>query len=262
MPSPFPGMDPYLEMHWGDVHARLIIYASDFLNARLPRDLRARVEERVYLEIPDARLGYRQPDVRVIEEGWRGAREGEATAVLDVAEPLVYRLVKDPITETYLQIIDVKARGRVVTGIEVLSPANKIPGKGRDEYLRKQREYWAANVHAVEIDLIREGERVGRIGDDALPPDARTAYQAAVTRMSLYPDYEVYPIRLRGRLPTIRIPLREGDKDVPLDLQALVDQAYHNAGYDAIDYKGECIPPLTGEDAAWADALLREKGLR
>lgn len=262
MPSPFPGMDPYLEMHWGDVHARLIIYASDQLNARLPRDLRARAEERVYLEIPDARFGHRQPDVRVIEEGWRDSGAREATAVLELAEPLIYHLANEPITEVYLQIIDVKARGRVVTGIEVLSPSNKVPGKGRDEYLKKQQEYWAANVHSVEIDLVREGGRAGRMTDEELPPAARTAYQAAVTRMSAYPLYEVYPLRLRERLPAIRIPLREGDDDVTLDLQALVDQAYRNAGYDATDYTGECSPPLNRDDAAWADALLREKKLR
>jgi hypothetical protein len=220
------------------------------------------VEERVYLEIPDARLGHRQPDVRVIEEGWRHSGVPRATAVLDVAEPLIYHLANDPITEVYLQIIDVKARGRVVTGIEVLSPGNKVPGKGRDDYLKKQQEYWQANVHSVEIDLIREAGRVGRMGDDELPPAARTAYQATVTRMATYPLYEVYPIGLRARLPAIRIPLREGDADVGQDLQALVDQAYRNGGYDATDYTSDCIPPLRGDDAARADALLREKGLR
>ncbi len=261
MPSPFPGMDPYLETHWGDVHARLIIYASDQLNAKLPRDLRARAEERVYLEAADTRLGHRQPDVRVIEEGWQDSGARETTAVLTIAEPLVFHLANDPITEVYLQIIDVKARGRVITGIEILSPANKVPGKGRDEYLKKQQEYWEANVHSVEIDLVREGGRAGRMSDDELPPSARSTYQATVTRMLAYPRYEVYPLRLRERLPAIRIPLRVGDNDVALDLQALVDQAYRNGGYDATDYTGECIPPLKGEDAAWADALLGEKRL-
>jgi Protein of unknown function (DUF4058) len=262
MTSPFPGMDPYLEMHWGDVHARLIVYASDFLNARLPGDLRARAEERVYLEMPDVRVGHRQPDVSVVEEGWRDSGALEATAVLELADPLVYHLANDPITEVYLHIIDSKAGGRVVTGIEIVSPSNKLPGKGRDEYMKKQQEYWDANVHSVEIDLVREGGRVARMTDANLPPAARTAYQASVTRMSAYPRYEVYPIGLRHRLPAIRIPLRPGDADVALDIQAIVDQAYRNARYDATDYSGECIPPLKGEDAVWADALLREKGLR
>src|SRR5262245_20777235 len=66
MPSTFPGMDPYLEAHWGDVHASAIIYARDQLNRVLPKDLRARAEERVVvagLERPRPVF----PDVRVVE---------------------------------------------------------------------------------------------------------------------------------------------------------------------------------------------------
>ena len=64
MPSPFPGMDPYLEQFWRDIHARCTIYAADQLQARLPADLRARVEERVFVEpaFGVARSVY--PDIR------------------------------------------------------------------------------------------------------------------------------------------------------------------------------------------------------
>src|SRR5256885_6518067 len=48
--SPFPGMDPYLEARWGDVHQSLITYARDALQPNLPPDLRARVEERVFVQ--------------------------------------------------------------------------------------------------------------------------------------------------------------------------------------------------------------------
>src|SRR5438552_10521608 len=68
MPSPFPGMDPYLEAHWRDIHAGLVIYTRDALQGALPGALRARVEERVLLETP---LGISEhplyPDVRVVE---------------------------------------------------------------------------------------------------------------------------------------------------------------------------------------------------
>jgi hypothetical protein len=50
MNSPFPGMDPYLEQYWREVHVRLIAYAGDSLQERLPAGLRARIEERVFLE--------------------------------------------------------------------------------------------------------------------------------------------------------------------------------------------------------------------
>ena len=58
------------------------------------------------------------------------------------------------------------------------------------------------------------------------------------------------------------MPLRKGDADAPLDLQALVDQAYRNGRYDTLDYKADPDPPLRPDDAAWADELLRAKKLR
>ncbi len=67
---------------------------------------------------------------------------------------------------------------------------------------------------------------------------------------------------MRERLPAIAIPLRRDDRDVPLDLQALLDQCYEAAAYDDIDYREEPDPPLKPDDARWADELLREQGLR
>ena len=67
---------------------------------------------------------------------------------------------------------------------------------------------------------------------------------------------------LRERLPSIRIPLREKDLDVRLDLQVLIDQAYRNGRYHSINYQVAPEPPLEGADAAWADALLRQAGKR
>jgi Protein of unknown function (DUF4058) len=60
----------------------------------------------------------------------------------------------------------------------------------------------------------------------------------------------------------IAVPLRPADGDVPIDLQAIVEQCYKNGGYLGIDYHGESDPPLSPEHAAWADALLRERGKR
>ena len=50
MKSPFPGMDPYLERHWLDVHGSLNLYIRDELQPQLPADLAARMEESVYVE--------------------------------------------------------------------------------------------------------------------------------------------------------------------------------------------------------------------
>ncbi|MBI1913764.1 MAG: DUF4058 family protein [Planctomycetes bacterium] len=139
MPSPFPGMDPYLESHWRDVHASLIIYIRDALQDALPAELRARVEERVVLEGPEG-LGHPLfPDLRVIES--RPQRQGGAIAVVKLAasEAILVDAVREPLTEGYIEIIDASSGNRVVTIIEVLSPANKLPGDGRQEYQRSVR---------------------------------------------------------------------------------------------------------------------------
>jgi hypothetical protein len=63
--------------------------------------------------------------------------------------------------------------------------------------------------------------------------------------------------------PVVSQEVRETDQDVPLDLQALVEQCYQNGGYDAdIDYGVALDPPLDAEDAAWGGGLLAGCGLR
>src|SRR5450755_2291298 len=79
--SPFPGMDPYLESHWGDVHHRLVLYSCDQLQSKLPRDLRSRVEERVVIEPPEAAHREVVPDFRVVERpNWSSGGGGTAVA--------------------------------------------------------------------------------------------------------------------------------------------------------------------------------------
>ncbi len=264
MPSPFPGMDPYLEETWGDVHTRMVLYSCDQLQGLLPRDLRARVNERVFVDAPklDERNIY--PDVRVVERG-RG-RTGVATppAGVALAEPLILRLPEEPITETFIEIIDIGSGRRVVTSIEVLSPANKRPGEGRKLYMRKQRELIDGEVSQVEIDLLRVGEWTVSVGMYQVPDSHRDTPYRVVVRRGWKPfEAQLYAVTLRERLPNIAVPLRETDADVPLDLQAVLDRSYDYGGYqDDIDYAAEPDPRLGDDDAAWADALLREKGLR
>ncbi|MEZ0263411.1 MAG: DUF4058 family protein [Phycisphaerae bacterium] len=260
--SPFPGMDPWLEQHWGDIHASLITYARDALNRHLPPGLRARMEERVYLESHEERVRHAVPDVRVVEfsrshlagKAVRGAAPGIA-----VAEPLVVEIQNDPITETFVQIIDARSGNRVVTVIEILSPSNKRPGTGQDLYLAKQEEVVASGASLVEVDLLRDGRRVLACSPVHVPPSHRTPYQVCVKRGWRKFEYEVYRVPLREPLPGIRIPLRQGDEDAVLALQDLLEQAYANGGYDTIDYAVDPIPPLPADDKAWATEILRSR---
>jgi hypothetical protein len=256
-------MDPYLEQFWGDVHARLIIYACDQLQSMLPRDLRARVQERVFVDSPQQGERDVYPDVRVVERGRGPAVTATLPAGVAVAQPLILQLADEPVTETFIEIIDIGSGRRVVTVLEVLSAANKRPGAGQDLYLKKQGELIGGKVSLVEIDLLRAGQSVLSVEPRRIPRSHRTPYRVVVRRGWLPLQAEVYAVPLRERLPALRVPLREIDADVPLDLQALLDRCYDNGGYqDDRDYEAEPEPALGAEDAAWADALLRERGHR
>jgi len=213
------------------------------------------------------------PDVGVVERP--APSPGTATAVAEPAtsaepangagapaEPLLIHLDIEPVTEGYVEIVDVKSGHRVVTAIEVLSPTNKRLSEGQRLYLQKREDQQSAGVKTVEIDLLRGGKRLLMIRSDQIPPSHRTAYQVCVWRGSRPNRVEVYRVPLRERLPVFVIPLRPTDRDVPLDLQAIFEQSYRNGGYDDIDYRGEPDPPLFAEDAAWSDALLRDQRKR
>jgi hypothetical protein len=264
MASPFPGMDPYLETHWRDIHARLIIYACDALQGVLPSSLRARVEESVLLETATGPGDHPLfPDVRVVEYSSKRGLETRPDAGAAVAEPLLVDIEADPATETFLEIIDRESGNRVVTVIEILSPSNKSPGLNREQYLRKQREVCASDANLVEIDLNRFGTHTLAFPLQHLKPQGRTPYMVCVRRAVRPGKAEVYPMPLWERLPVVKIPLRPSDADVLLDLQTLVEQCYRNGAYEGtLNYAVDPDPPLFGADKVWANEWLCEKGLR
>lgn len=264
MPSPFPGMDPYLEdpRRWPDVHHRIISVASEILGALLRPKYLVRIEERVYISdetdpgrsaiIPDILIGVRPGRE---ETPWDPA--GDIT--VDVAEPIVATtLFEEDIREARLEIIDREQRG-LVTVIEVVSPSNKVAGsQGRLSFDRKRREVMNSPSHWVEIDLLRDGLSIP-IRTMIQPCE----YMVHVSRQELRPKGLLWPVRLSQRLPKVTIPLHNDDPDVPLDLQAVLDAVYDRANYDLeIDYQTNPIPPLSHKWAEWSQRLLEEKGLR
>jgi hypothetical protein len=256
-------MDPYLEQYWGDVHHRLITYACDQLQDLLPGDLRARVEERVFVEAPKGQERTMYPDIRVVERG-RPQKRGPAMATgVALAEPLRIRLPDEPVTQGYIEIIDLATGRPVITVIEVLSLSNKVPGPGRELYEKKQQECRTGGVNLVEIDLLRNGPWVLSVPSYLVPASHRTTYRVCVCRPRAGALGEIYRVPLYERLPVIQVPLRPSDADVPLDLQILIDQCYRNGGYDEdIDYQTAPDPPFSPADGSWADSLLRKQGKR
>lgn len=230
--SPFPGMDPWIESRWGGVHHSLITDVQAQLNRRLPSDLVARVDERVFV----GHLG--------------------GTAVLD--EPVVIRFADEPVTEGFVEIVDAADQSLVITSIEVLSPTNKSHPQGRREYLAKRDEYHRGNVSTVEIDLLRRGEHILAVPSGYLLPPFDTPYRVCVRRAWRLDAHEAeyYPIPLRSRLPRVRIPLRESDTDVGLDLQVALEAGYVRNRLDLTDYTKSPDPPLDPADAAWAQERI------
>ena len=262
----FPGMDPYLEakLIWPGFHSRFVVYIADALQAALPPRYIAAVEDRVFLEEPPRAL---IPDVWVREQSsrWSG---GGGTAVLEpqvktetlgADDPLLIELTDREMHESYIEILDRQSGQRVVTVIEVLSPANKTPGPGRDAYLAKQEEVWKSATHLVEIDLLRGGEHTVLIPEGEVRDRRDYDYLVSVNRATnIRRLYETYPRSLRERLPRIGIPLAEGDRDVVLDVQAVVAQTYDAGSYQArLHYDQPCVPPLRESDQPWANDLIR-----
>jgi hypothetical protein len=250
-------MDPYLEMHWSDVHQRMCTYASDQLQQQLGGDLVARLGERLVIEsLTDPHRSI-YPDVRVVEFGLGDVELSAAAGGAAVAEPMVVEVESETEPQAFIEVIEPDS-GHLITVVEIISPSNKF-GDGRRQYERKQQELNAAQVSLVEIDLIRTGPRIFLLPEVQMPPKARTTYGVCVFRGWRPRKFEVYPIRLQDRLPTIRIPLRQTDPDIVLDLQYLIEQSYHNGGYGRTNYQNPCTPALQGEDAAWAGELLAKR---
>ncbi len=255
MKSPFPGMDPYLEPHWRDVHTRLIVYICDELQGQLTGRLRARVEERLVVEDDEDEVHAISPDARVFESARDGRPGGVLAAPRAGSNRLVIPIPDEAETERFVEVIDRGTGDRLVTVIELLSPSNKVGRAARNAYARKRAEVRAAGVNLVEIDLTRAGRR--HLSVFPIPRTHRTTYQACVTRMtSPRPQFEVYAMPLRDPLPTIDVPLRAKDPDANVDLQLLLAKSYSNGAYDDIDYTRPPIPPLSPADAAWAAELL------
>jgi len=263
MPSPFPGMDPYLEspVIWPDVHHELISEIRAALSPRLRPGYVARVELRVYIsDDDDPGRAALVPDVRVETSPRRtGARKSKSEPALTGTEPLIVPTPTDEeIEEAFLKIIHVESEA-LVTLIEVLSPTNKIRGsRGRASFMAKRHEIMNTQVHWVEIDLLRAG--VPSVTDPPLRP---SDYRILVSRADQRTRTRYWPVGVRQPLPVIGIPLRGKDPEVQLDLGAVFRSVYDRAAYDAsVDYRKAPQPPLQADDAKWARDLVRGRGAK
>jgi len=265
MPSPFPGMDPYLEGElWQEFHETLAGSIRALLMPLLTPTYVALLAKRYVLDRPALGVFDVPPravysDVHVVP-----VRDAALVAVVEATRDApgitapsaeLPNYVEAP--QLSIEIRDV-ARRRLIDVIEIISPANKY-GDGAREYLERRRELLRANVHLLEIDLVRQGARIPLAG-----ATSTAAYYVYLSRMQRRPFTQLWAMALSDTLPTVPVPLLPPDPDVPLDLQAAVDACFALVGYERlIDYTPTPPPPvMPAEDVAWVDATLRAVGLR
>ncbi|MDP6112029.1 MAG: DUF4058 family protein [Planctomycetota bacterium] len=254
MPSPFPGMDPYLEHPsiWPDLHLELIRASRAILAPAVAPNYYVAVEERAYLVAADAERFVGRPDVAVVDIAEFAG--GTGTAVLDT--PVTVTLPEpEEVTERFLEVRDTESH-KVVTVIEILSPTNKTHPEGREKYLMKRNQVIGSMTSLVEIDLLRAGDPM------PMNPAPGSHYRCMVSRSWERYEAKLYSFNVQDRIPRIPIPLRKTEKEPMLDPGELLAQIYDQVRYDLrVNYDLNPVPPLDGAASAWAHDLMESSGV-
>jgi hypothetical protein len=258
MPSPFPGMDPWLEARglFPSVHSSLISRILEGLNAVLPQQYIATTNRLVAVD-PESN---REPDVSAFGPDDRpdGFIPGELFTEAGMVAVLTERVL-EPWEQPYLEILSDEG-DRLVTALEVLSPANKTAGNaGRAAYQQKHEELRLGHVNVVEIDLLRGGTHTTAV---PLAQLRRVLpgfdYHICTTVISRPLHHFIKPFRMTDPLPPLVVPLDPGVTPVRIELQPIFDRLYDAGRYAqwARYATKRPDPPLTLEQQAWAETIL------
>lgn len=220
MPSPFPGMDPFLEDDklWPTFHLHLMTSLHQLLVPALADRFVAKLGQRHY-----------------------------------VSEQVMFTsILHEEHNEPYLEIRD-RADARLVTYLTLVSPANKNLPQGRQLYLNKRQEARAQNANLVEIDLVLQGQPLHDFSREGLPD---WDYAVTVTRNHRPDKFEIYTSTIQRRLQRFRLPLSSDDAVV--DLQIAFHQAYELGAFaQSIDYRKEPATRLSESQQKFAQERLK-----
>lgn len=254
MKSPFPGIDPFIEACglWRDFHDRLLGDIEQALAGRMPEQYFMRLGARTYLvgdEKPVAKSALPAAPSAARTKGKSGklGKSGSAARGKAADEAPIQMLAPLEIEEKeiFIEIHQARPERRLVTTIEILSPANKQPDSpGWEAYLNKRQAILNGAANFVEIDLLRGGRRM-----PMRQPWPDSPGYLLVARRSQVPRCSVWKAHAARPLPQISIPLDYGDADVEIDLQPMLDSIYERTGLAGlIDYKRSVSPPLSAAE--------------
>jgi len=227
MPSPFPGMDPYLEGEklWPAFQHQLVACLYQTLLPGLVDRYRARVGHRRYA----------------------------------TEQALFTSIIREEHEEEFIEIRQ-RNDSRLITLVDVVSPTNKTTSAGRAAYLEKRKEAKSSNSNLVEIDLVLQGQPMLDYSREGLPD---WDHAVTVTRATQPERYEIYTATLQKKLPKFRLPLAADDRDTVLDLQTVFSRCFDQANFmGQIDYLREPPTRVAADDRKWIDEMLRQQKLR
>lgn len=227
MPSPFPGMDPYLEDDklWPEFHHALVAGLYQALLPNLVDRYRARVGQRHYV----------------------------------VEQALFTSIIRDEHHEEFIEVRQ-RSDGRLVTLLDVVSPANKTLSAARSAYLTKRQEAKNCGASLVEIDLVLQGQPTLEYSREGLPD---WDYAVTVTRCTQPERFEIYTATLQKKLPRFRLPLAPDDRDSVLDLQTVFTRCYDQGAFGGkIDYDRDPVTTLADDDRKWLRDWLKQQKVR
>lgn len=254
MMSPFPGMDPYLEdkEHWPGFHHHLAEELMTVLNATLSSRYFAEVHVRTVLEEGGIAIGDIYPDTAVLEIAAQVQTRAGTLAI--PAAPLQRTAVMPSQTKLRAVHVYVTETKKLVTSIEILSPVNK-QGNGLEAYRQKRRRILLSDVHLIELDLLRGGQRPGW---EVNNPPLVTEYVLLINRANTSDVRisEIWPVALNEPLPVLPVPLLAPDPDVPLVLGEVFNNIYQRAAYARRLTYTKAVPPpkLRPTMKGWLDA--------
>jgi hypothetical protein len=240
MPSPFPGMDPYLEgAYWSTFRLSFTVEIAHQLRDILPSDCFALIDSYPIVTLDSSLRALPTP-------------ETERERAPNVIPPLYLNLaIPHTVGMSFVRIQDVATR-QTHAVVHLLDPLIKKNPGGR-HYLRWRAKLLAKPISLIEIDLLRHGRRPPML--DAYPD---SSYCVMINDPELRPCCELWPVALDQPLPTIRVQLAR-KRVVQLDLQDTFAKTYDRSSFERmLHYDDKPEIPLSHEGATWADRILRE----